>query len=254
MSRHLTIIIKETHRGLLYENGVLREILPAGCHRIPRAPSFLMRMFGACSPQVEVSLMDVRGRDLTVVVRDLLTADCATISASFVVHYRVADPRAAALESRNFEERLLVEAQTSARRTLRSLSLGEIIDGRDEIGEELHRLVGESAASFGLEVSALDFKDLALPLEVRDALNRAACASRLRSGDVDEADRLEEAEFGLGDRDSAVQETELRLARMTFDPRNDPSDEVGPFRLQGLEQQAGAPLPIEAESLLRFRS
>ena len=41
MSRHRTLIVKETHRGLLYEDGVLREVLPAGRYQIPLAPSRL---------------------------------------------------------------------------------------------------------------------------------------------------------------------------------------------------------------------
>ena len=105
-------------------------------------------------------LVDVRGRDRTVAVQDLLTADGATISASFALQYRVVDPRAALHQVKNFEERLFAETQAAARRALRGMSLEEIMGGRDEIGEELLRQVGESAAAYGLEVSGLDFKDL----------------------------------------------------------------------------------------------
>ena len=220
MSRHRTLIVKETHLGLLYEDGILREVLPAGLHQIPSAPSRLGAFFGARAPRVEVVLIDVRSRDRTVVVQDLLTADCATISVSIVVHYRVADPRAAVHQVRNFEERLYVEAQTAVRRTLRSLSLGEVMSGRDEIGEELQIQLRESARAYGLEVSMLDFKDLVLPEELRQALNRAAIASRLRHLQIAEAN-LDD----LGDEDSLSrtedastepEETEVVLARMAF--------------------------------------
>ena len=46
MSRHDTLIVKETHRGLLYEDGVLREVLPAGRHQIPRPPRGWRRSSG----------------------------------------------------------------------------------------------------------------------------------------------------------------------------------------------------------------
>ena len=92
MSRHHALIIKETHRGLLYEDGSSARSWRRASTEFPRAPSRLAEFFGARGPRVEVALVDVRCRDLTVAVLDLLTADCATISASFVVHYRVADP------------------------------------------------------------------------------------------------------------------------------------------------------------------
>jgi hypothetical protein len=127
MARHDTLIIKDTHRGLLYEDGVFRNLLPAGRYQIPREASRLAAFFGARSPRVEVVLVDIRDRDRTVVVQDLLTADGATISATFAVQYRVVDPVAAIHRVKNFEERLSAEAQTAARRVLRGLSVDEIL-------------------------------------------------------------------------------------------------------------------------------
>ena len=81
---------------------------------------------------IEVVLIDIRGRDRTVVIQELLTADSATISANFVVQFRVNDPHAAIHQVKNFEERLYSETQTAARRVLRGLSLDEVIASRDE--------------------------------------------------------------------------------------------------------------------------
>ena len=71
----------------------------------------------------------------------------------------------------------------AARRVLRGMSLEEIMGSRDEIGEELLRQVRESAAAYGLEVTGLDFKDLIIPDELREALNRAVLARRLRQAE-----------------------------------------------------------------------
>lgn len=233
MSRHRTLIVKETHRGLLYEDGILREVLPAGRHQIPAAPSWLGSFFGSQDPRVEVVLVDVRSRDRTVLVTDLLTADCATISASFLVHYRVTDPRAAVREVRNFDERLYVETQTAARRLLRGLSLGEVMTGRDEIGEELEIQLRASAAAYGLEVSLLDFKDLILPGELRQALNRSAIAGRLGQagiagathGETEEGSSPPTTEEANSDPEEA-EEIEVVHARMAFERPAQPHPSV----------------------------
>jgi regulator of protease activity HflC (stomatin/prohibitin superfamily) len=243
MSRHQTLIVKETHRGLLYEDGILREVLTAGRYRIPLPPSWLEEFFEAGDPRVEVVLIDVRTRHRTVVVRDLLTADCATISASFIVQFRVTDPRAAVHLVDDFEERLSIDAQTAARRMLRGLSLGEVIGGRDEIGEELEIQLRKSAAGYGLEVFTLDLKDLVLPEELRQALNHSAVARRLRQLQIAgvRADDLEldGTASTTDDPDSEPEESEVVMARMAFDRRAEP--------------RPASPPPGGFEGLRRFR-
>lgn len=217
MARHDTLIIKDTHRGLLYEDGLFREVLPAGRFQIPRSPSMLARFFGAKAPKVEVVLVDMRGRDRTIVVKDLLTADGATISSSFVVQFRVVDPVAATHEVKNFEDRLYAEAQTAARRILRGMSVEEVLIARDEIGEELLRQIRETAPSYGLEVSGVDFKDLIVPEKLKDIMNQAILARRLRQAQPIAAD---------SDRDDFVEayeaaddeDQDLVFTNRRFDP------------------------------------
>jgi hypothetical protein len=56
------VIIKNTHRGLLYEDGLLVRVLEAGRYLVPARfdMPFLRR------PRVEVVLVDVRERELTI--------------------------------------------------------------------------------------------------------------------------------------------------------------------------------------------
>lgn len=178
MARHDVVIIKDTHRGLLYEDGVLKDVLPAGRHLIPRPGSSWISWvgLGRREPGAEVVLVDVRKADRTVVVPDVLTADGVTISASFAVQFRVSDPRAAIHEVRNPGERLQGEVQAAARRLLRGATLDEVLAARDELADEVLSQVGDSAAGYGIEVSDVDLKELALPDEFRDSLNRAAFA------------------------------------------------------------------------------
>ena len=56
------VIIKDTHRGLWYEDGVLSRVLGAGRYAIP---SYINLGFYR-RPKVEVVLVDVRERDLTI--------------------------------------------------------------------------------------------------------------------------------------------------------------------------------------------
>ena len=184
MSRHNVVIIKDTHRGLLYEDGILKDVLPAGRYQIPKPRTGLARLLGRRRPTVDVTLVDVRCRDRVVLLQDFLTAEGASISASFSVRFRVADARAATHQVKNFEERVCTEAQAMVRRTVRGMSLEEILCARDEIGEELFRQLKESAKQYGVEVQQVDFKDLIIPEDYRKAMNLAVAAKRLRYAQV----------------------------------------------------------------------
>jgi len=215
MPRHDTLIIKDTHRGLLYEDGLFRDVLEAGRYQIPRLPSALASFFGARGPKVEVVLVDIRGRDRTVVVQDLLTADGATISASFVVQFRVADPLSAIHKVKNFEERLYSEAQIVARRTLRGLSVEEILGSRDEVGEEMLLQIREAVEPAGLEVTGLDFKDLIVPDDLRRIMNRAVIARKLRQAQLADGLSIDD-EPASQEGQGADEEADLIIAKASF--------------------------------------
>jgi regulator of protease activity HflC (stomatin/prohibitin superfamily) len=103
------IIIKDTHRGLWYEDGKLLRVLDAGRYEIPK-----LKWFGR-QPQVEVALVDVRERDLTIKGQEILTADKVAIRVSILVQFRVTDPQAALHTVANFEDRLYSDVQLAAR-------------------------------------------------------------------------------------------------------------------------------------------
>ena len=92
-------IIKDTHRGLYYEDGKLMKILEAGHYKIPRGSGMFKRL-----PTVECMLVDVRERELTIKGQEILTADKVAIRVSILVQFRVTDPKAAIHTVDNFED------------------------------------------------------------------------------------------------------------------------------------------------------
>jgi len=117
------ILIKDTHRGLLYEDGKFIRILEAGRYEIlpPRNVSFLPRR-----PLTEVTLVDMRERDLTIKGQEILTADKVALRVSIVVQFRVTNPLAAIHQVSSYEDRLYSDVQLAARRSLASMTLEQI--------------------------------------------------------------------------------------------------------------------------------
>jgi len=178
------IIIKNTHRGLRYVDGKLTDVLDAGRYEIPAPRAFfgLVRL-----PRVEIVLVDVRERELTIKGQEILTADKVAIRVSIVVQFRVADPERAVHAVDSFEDRLYSDVQLAARRSLASMSLEEILTNRNRLSEDILKDVKEIAAGFGVSILRADVKDLIFPGNLQEIMNRVLTAQRLSEAQLVEA-------------------------------------------------------------------
>ncbi len=179
------IIIKDTHRGLWYEDGVLTRILEAGRYVFPK-PRLLPQIFGRV-PKVEVVLVDVRERDLTIKGQEILTADKVAIRVSIIVQFRVTDPRAALHQVEKYEDRLYSDVQLAARRSLASMPLEEILTNRNQLSEDILRDVKEIAATYGVAIFRADVKDLIFPGNLQEIMNKVLAAERMSEAQLVEA-------------------------------------------------------------------
>lgn len=209
------IIIKDTHRGLWYEDGVLTRTLEAGRYEVPTH-----RSFGPFrNAKVEVTLVDMRERDLTIKGQEILTADKVAIRVSIIVQFRVTDPRAALHQVEKYDDRLYSDVQLAARRSLASMNLEEILTNRNRLSEDILADVKESASTYGVAIFRADVKDLVFPGNLQEIMNKVLTAERLSQAQLVEARTKAETERIAaqtklqGQREQA--ETLAALQRMT---------------------------------------
>src|SRR5215470_10014955 len=174
-ARRRDLIIKPTHRGIWYEDGVLKRILEAGRYVIPRHINVGLYR----TPRIEVILVDVREREITIKGQEILTADKVAIRVSIIVQFRVVDPRSALHKVINYEERLYSDVQLAARRSLASMLLEQILTNRTQLSEDILREVKEAASGYGVEIHRADVKDLIFPGNLQEIMNRVLATERL---------------------------------------------------------------------------
>ncbi|HZU34965.1 MAG TPA: SPFH domain-containing protein [Gemmataceae bacterium] len=184
------IFIKDTHRGLWYEDGVLTKILGAGRYELPEPERFpgLRRLVGLPRrPKVEVVLVDMRARDLTIKGQEILTADKVAIRVSILVQFAVVDPKAALHAVADYADRLYSDVQLAARRSLASMTLEDILTNRTRLSEDILREVKETATSYGVAIARADVKDLVFPGNLQEIMNRVLAAERMSQAQLVEA-------------------------------------------------------------------
>lgn len=177
------LFVKDTHRALWYEDGKLLRVLEAGRYEIPRQSPFSFRRI----PKVDVVLVDVRERELTIKGQEILTADKVAIRVSILVQFQIVDPRAAMHVVANYEDRLYSDVQLAARRSLASMNLEEILTNRNQLSEDILREVKESAHRFGVAILRADVKDLVFPGNLQEIMNRVLAAERMSQVQLVEA-------------------------------------------------------------------
>jgi regulator of protease activity HflC (stomatin/prohibitin superfamily) len=178
------VVIRDTHRALWYEDGVLVKVLEAGRYAYDTRRTDL---WGNRLPRIEIELVDIRERELTIKGQEILTADKVAIRVSIIVQFRVADPKAALHTVERYEDRLYSDVQLSARRSLASMALEDILTNRNRLSEDILRDVKEIAAAYGVAILRADVKDLVFPGNLQEIMNKVLAAERLAEAQLVEA-------------------------------------------------------------------
>jgi regulator of protease activity HflC (stomatin/prohibitin superfamily) len=176
------LIIKSTHRGLKYTDGRLTDVLEAGRYELPRESSTWVRR-----PTVEIVLVDMRERELTIKGQEILTSDKVAVRVSILTQFRVVDPVAAIEKVAAYEDRLYSDVQLAARRSLASMTLEAILTNRNQLSEDILADLQSVAGGYGVEILRADVKDIVFPGNLQDIMNRVLTAERLSEAQLVEA-------------------------------------------------------------------
>ena len=187
-------VVWDGYRAALYEDGVFQRILGPGAHRIgvPWWQVWVWCRFWALKTY-QVLRVDIRERSLTIKGQEILTADKVAVRVSILVTYRVTDVPAALHNVESYEDRIYEDVQISTRRFLAVRTLDEILKDRNEISDSVREDVREGAASYGVEISRADVKDLVFPGNLREIMNRVLEAERQSEAMLIEAQKKAEA-------------------------------------------------------------
>jgi regulator of protease activity HflC (stomatin/prohibitin superfamily) len=170
----LVATVVEAHEaGLLYVDGVLTERLVPGRHA-----------FWAVGRQIRVGKVDLRPQPLEVTAQEILTKDRVGIRVTLTAFARVVDPEKAALASGDVNATLYRLIQFAIREAVAARTLDEILAARDTIDREVRAYVAERAAALGTEIGEIGVKDVILPGDVRDLLNKVVEAERIAKANL----------------------------------------------------------------------
>jgi hypothetical protein len=132
--------------------------------------------------------------------QDLITKDNVTIRVEAAVFFRVVDPIKAVVAIRDYHHAILRVAQTTLRATLGRHELDDVLANQAAINEQLKQIIDTATEPWGIQVVAVETKDVDLPDTMEGAMARQAEAERERrakiiaaEGEFQAAERLSQA-------------------------------------------------------------
>lgn len=160
-------VIDNHEKGMLFEDGKFVKMLTKGVHYFWKTPVPL-----------EVKKADMRQLQLEVNGQEILTKDKAGVRANFVLQYRITDIEKAIVETNDYVKQLYVMTQLALREYMSSYTLDEVLEKKEELAIYIKKALAERAKEFGLTIIDGGMKDLILPGEVREIMNRVLVAQK----------------------------------------------------------------------------
>ncbi|HET7457486.1 MAG TPA: slipin family protein [Gemmatimonadaceae bacterium] len=109
---------------------------------------------------------------------ETLTSDTVPVNVDAVLFWMANDPERAALEVQNYAQAVSWAAQTGLRDIIGRTSLSDLLRGRERIENELQELIDLRCMPWGIEVQAVEMRDVIIPASLQDAMSREAQAAR----------------------------------------------------------------------------
>ncbi|MGE5209433.1 MAG: slipin family protein [Alphaproteobacteria bacterium] len=128
--------------------------------------------------------MDLRVVTIDVPRQEVMTRDNVPVSVDAVLYFRVIDPQSAVVKVENFLKATSLIAQTTLRSVLGQAELDELLAHREKINQTLQEIIDRQTDPWGIKVTAVEVKDVALPDTMKRAMAKQAEAERERRAKV----------------------------------------------------------------------
>jgi regulator of protease activity HflC (stomatin/prohibitin superfamily) len=181
---------------------------------------FLGRSWGAKGPGLiylpplfaRMQKVSLRVMALDIPPQDVITRDNISIKVNAVLYMRVRDPVKAVIGVENYLYATSQLAQTTLRSVLGETELDELLANREKINSILKQIIDQRSEDWGIEMSAVEVKDVDLPPEMKRAMARQAEAERERrakvinaEGELQASEKLAQAAAIIGREPAAIQ-------------------------------------------------
>jgi len=193
--------------------------------------------------------LDLRVVTIDVPRQEMMTRDNVPVTVDAVVYFRIVDAQSAVIKVESFLRASSLIAQTTLRSVIGQADLDELLAQREGINQKLQEIIDRHTDPWGIKVTAVEVKDVALPDGMKRAMARQAESERERrakvinsEGEYQAAEKLVQAAAMMSAEPIALQLRFLQTMREISSEHNTttflpiPMDLFAPFLKKAVDE------------------
>jgi regulator of protease activity HflC (stomatin/prohibitin superfamily) len=147
-----------------------------------------------------------------------LTKDTVPVDVDAVLFWKVIDPQKAALAVADFQAAISWASQTALRDVIGKTMLSDMLEGRDKISATLQKIIDVRTEPWGINVIAVEVKDVLIPAALENSMSMQAQAERERQARIilGDSERQVAEKFGEASKTYVNNPVALHLRAMNM--------------------------------------
>jgi regulator of protease activity HflC (stomatin/prohibitin superfamily) len=199
---------------------------------------FLGRFNGMMDPGVRLIFwpfqtwqkIDVRMNVVDVPDQDCITKDNVSVRVNAILYFKVSDAQKSVIQVEQYLYAVSQLAQTTMRNVVGEAILDQLLSSREQISKRIEEIVDKMTGEWGIDILAVDLRDIVLPEDMKRTMAKAAETERERramiimaDGEKIASENLMKAAKILGSSQGALH---LRTLQNLNDISSDPSNTI----------------------------
>ncbi len=127
-----------------------------------------------------MSKVDLRVSTIDIPQQEAITKDNVPVGINGVVYFRVEKAELAILEIQNYSLAVSQYAQAALRDVIGSVELDSLLAERDQVADEIKKIVDEATKSWGININSIKIQDIELPADMKRVMAKQAESERER--------------------------------------------------------------------------
>jgi len=130
------------------------------------------------------NIVSTRVQTIPFRTEQTLTKDNVPVNVDAIMFFQAVDVEKVILNVERYLDATTWAAQTTLREVMGKVSLDELLAEREKVGVEARNIIDEKTERWGIKVSSVEVKDIAIPQALQEAMSRQASAERERRARV----------------------------------------------------------------------
>lgn len=156
----------EFERGIIFRTGKFNRVVGPGWILV--LPFF----------EREYARIDARTKMIELVIDDAYTTDDLRLDIDGLFYYRIIDPEKAMLKIDNYEKGIKTLITAETRNSIGSLSMRDVFANISKLNDLLVDRIRNNAWKWGVDVSMVQLKSVAPPVEIAEAMQSKEIAAQ----------------------------------------------------------------------------